>query len=342
MSQEEPPGKLILDEVDIGHARLVELARLADQAEPFYQWAEQVFQNTLGTQTSLGHILLTADRDQIESGLYACYFPASKTNIPILFDGAGRSYPHLKSCYYFFSWMVRDAPKQRLEPLLQRIIKASRKRKADVEIKAISALIYKYRQILGTFSWDATREIVIDRLEGSRRSIVGHEREVVVRTALLTAFQTYFAAHSSYGVYATVDMPAGQIVIDRETYDVSAFLKDVNGTVTRRVLVPVKTRETEGGGHAHLFTRDISSAISAARTGSPNDFIIAVIVARNWSIREASSVQERVDYAAIFDLSPNEFQVFDEQAQAGLNAFVKAVLDGRVLPKNTGDKAQTT
>jgi hypothetical protein len=281
----------------------------------------------------LNHILLTFRREQIESGLRACYHPDDTVNVPILADGAGRSYPHLKACYYFFGWLVRDAPKQRLEPLLQRIIRASKRPKMDVEIAALAALIVKYRGVLKTFSWEATREIIIDRLEGSRRSIVGHERENVVRTALLTAIQQYFAAHSNYGVYASIDVPAGQIIIGRETCDVSAYLKDRDGHIVRRILVPVKTRETEGGGHAHLFTRDITSAINTIRTHSPDDFVIAVIVARNWSGREAENVRERVDHAAIFDLSPNKFLTFSEQEQQRLNAFITDVLAGKSTPK---------
>lgn len=333
MALDEPAGKLTIEGTDISHTRLVELARLADQARPFYDWAETTFQKRLNTEATLSDILLTFRKEQIESGLRACYQPDDTANLPILFDGAGRSYAHPKACYYFFGWLVRDAPKQRLEPLLQRIVRASRRPKLDVEIEALAALIVKYRGLLKTFAWEATREIIIDRLEGSRRSIVGHERESVVRTALLTALQQFYAAHTDYGVYASVEIPTGQVRIGRETYDVSAVLKGRDGKVLRRILVPVKTRETEGGGHAHLFTRDIVSAINAVRANSPNDFVVAVIVARNWSSREADSVRQRVDHAAIFDLSPNEFQTFDEQEQQSLNAFIANVLAGRVAPK---------
>jgi len=105
------------------------------------------------------------------------------------------------------------------------------------------------------------------------------------------------------------------------------------GECERRILVPVKTRETEGGGHAHLFTRDIMSAINAARANSPSDFVVAVIVAANWAMREADTVRASVDYAAVFDLSPNDFQVFDAEQQQSLSAFVAAILDGKIEPK---------
>jgi len=198
MSDEVKQNRVILDGVDISHARLLDLTRLADQAKPFYDWIEGAFQNHTRTRQSLEEILLTLDKAEIAAGISICYFPTIEVaSVPILFDGIGRSYAHQKACYYFFSWLVRDAPKQRLEPLLQRVVRASKRRRVDVEVEALAALIYKYRGILKTFSWEAVREVVIDRLEGSRRSIVGHEREAVVRTAVITAFQSYYADRST-------------------------------------------------------------------------------------------------------------------------------------------------
>lgn len=335
MPQEKQSDGVIIDSVDLSHVRLVELSHLADQAKPFYLWVESVSQQVLETKSSLDDILRTSSREQIERCLQQCYTTNEQQARPLLFDGIGRSYPHQKACYYFFSWIVRDAPKQRLEPLLQRIVRQSKRRRADVEAQALAALIYKYRENLKTFSWDAVREVVIDRLEGSRRSISGHEREAVVRTALLTAVQKYFVDHAGYGIYARVEIPAGQLRVGTETYDVSAQLIGTEEQGVRDVLVPVKTRETEGGGHSHLFTRDIMSAINAVRADRPDSFVVAVIVARNWALREANKVRAKVDHAAIFDLSPNAFQIFDEDQQESLNGFIAEVLDGKIEPKKS-------
>jgi len=335
MKSKIPDDSIVIDTVDISHIRLVELSKLADQAKPFYVWVEEVFRRALKTKASLDEILKTSSRSQIENGIRNCYLADEKESIPILFDGIGRSYAHQKACYYFFSWLVRDAPKQRLEPLLQRIVRLSKRPRLDVEIQGIAALIYKYRENLRTFSWDAVREVILDRLEGSRRSISGHERETVVRTALLTAVQAYFTSHSNYGIYIKVEIPAGQVKIGKETYDVSARLIG-SGEQETHILVPVKTRETEGGGHSHLFTRDIMSAINAARADKPESFVVAVIVARNWASREAETVRQKVDHAAIFDLSPTQFQVFDEDQQKSLSLFVAQVLGGLVKPKQEG------
>jgi hypothetical protein len=333
MPEENLSDAIIIDNVDLSHIRLVELSKLADQAKPFYSWVENIFQQVLQTKTSLDETLQVSSKEKIANCLEQCYSADQKQGLPLLFDGIGRSYPHQKACYYFFSWIVRDAPKQRLEPLIQRIIRQSKRRRVDVEIQVLAALIHKYRQNLRTFSWDAVREVILDRLEGSRRSISGHERETVVRTALLTAVQKYFADHSHYGVYAKVEIPARQIKLGNETYDVSARLIGTEDQEVCEILVPVKTRETEGGGHSHLFTRDIMSAINAVRSERVNSYIVAVIVAKNWAVKEAGIVREKVDHAAIFDLSPNQFQIFDETQQDSLNLFIAQVLDGTVKPK---------
>ncbi len=227
-------GRVIVENVDISHSRLVDLTKLADHARPFYDWAEKKFQTRLAVQKSLDEILLTATQDQIAAGLSACYNAVDEQNIPILFDGVGRSYPHQTACYYFFSWVVRDAPRQRLEPLLQRIKRLSRKSRVEVEIDALSSLIYRYRADLKTFMWEAVREVMIDRLEGSRRSIRGHEKEIVVRTAMLLAVQSYYLSHTNYGVYARVELNDKQVKIGRETFDVSVNLLDKQASMFPR------------------------------------------------------------------------------------------------------------
>jgi len=319
---------LIISGVDVTHSRLVDLTKLADQAEPFYQWVEKQFQEILGQSDSLDVMLKTLDEDQIKRAMFVCYNAGSNKNVPLLFDGIGRSYPHSKACYYFFSWLIRDAPQQRLGPLIQRIVRSTKKKRVEVEIQVITALICKYRINVKHFTWQAIREVIVDRLEGSRRSIRGQEKETIVRTALITAIQNYYSVHLTYGIYSGVETPEKQITIGNETFDVSANLLDSQKRKLCRILVPVKTRETEGGGHAHLFTRDIRSAISTARFDNPDDYIIAVIVAKNWSDREADVIRGMVDYAAIFDLSPNDFSGFNHDEQVKLNDFISSVLSG--------------
>lgn len=328
---------LIVSGIDISHSRLVDLTKLADQAKPFYDWIESRFQRHLSRRKSLDEILRTANREEIGSAILDCYSAEGEVNLPLLFDGVGRSYPHSKACYYMFSWLIRDAPQQRLGPLIQRIVRASKQRRVRAEADALSALIYKYRVNVKTFAWQAIREIIIDRLEGSRRSIKGHEKEIVVRTALLTAIQTFFEKNGHYGEYARVELADREIMIGNETFDVGANLLDSQGKCVRRVLIPIKTRETEGGGHAHLFTRDIISAMNAAKYDNANDFLVVVIVAKNWSEREADTIRNLVDHAAIFGLSPNDFTEFSNEEQGKLNSFITSVLKGKISPKTIAD-----
>ncbi len=194
--------KLLVEKVDISHQRLVELTKLADQAEPFYEWVENIFQKFLSKDDSLDQILKTIAKENLKQAIKICYLTEKSEHPPLLFDGIGRSYPHRKACYYFFSWIIRDAPQQRLAPLIGRIVKQSNLSKVEAEIEALASLICKYRKNVKTFSWQAVREIIADRLEGSRRSIKGHEKETIVRTALVTALQNYYVKHSSYGIYA--------------------------------------------------------------------------------------------------------------------------------------------
>lgn len=331
---------LFVENIDIAHLRLVDLTRLADQAKPFYDWAEMQFQRILATSQPLEQICIASSKEQLQLGLRQCYDAAGKPDLPLLFDGAGRSYPHAQACYYFFSWMIRDAPKQRLEPLIRRIMQSSGRSRIDIEIDVLASLIYKYRTDVKTFTWEVIREIIIDRLEGSRRAIKGHKKETIIRTALLLSIQDFFTTHSHYGNYAKVELSASQIMVGKESFDVSAALMDQTGHIARRILVPIKTRETEGGGHSHLFTRDIMSAINSVRASHPDDFLIVVIVAKNWSQREAQEIAEKVDHLILFDLSPGAFKAFDSPQQQALNGFIASVLKGTVKPKNSHERGE--
>ncbi len=294
-------------------------------------------QKCLSRKATLDEILRTASKSEIRRGILDCYSAEDEVYLPLLCDGIGRSYPHPNACYYLFAWLIRDAPQQRLGPLIQRMVRNSGKSHAEAEVEALSGLIHKYRRNVRTFVWPAIREVILDRFEGSRRSIKGHEKETVVRTALLIAIQSFFEKNGDYGKYAGVEVTDKEIVIGNETFDVSINLIDAQGQRVRRILVPIKTRETEGGGHAHLFTRDIKSALEAARFDSADDFVMAVIVAKNWSEREKATIRRLADHAAIFDLSSNEFTEFGRNEQSQLNTFVVLALKGQISPKASVD-----
>ena len=218
----------------------------------------------------------------------ACYLD-TRDEKPLLFDGIGRVYPHTKACFYFFAWMIRDAPQQRLSPLISRMQKLERVSRHTAQITALAELFFEYRTVVRSFEWQAVREIVIDRLEGSRRSISGHHLEANVRTSLITAIQHYYSIYGNYGSFKKVNIADAQIKIGRHTIDVSAVLVPKVGPNPVRLLIPVKTRETEGGGHAHLFTRDIVTAINDIKAEIGSHHIVVVIIAENWSASEIAA-----------------------------------------------------
>jgi hypothetical protein len=70
-------------------------------------------------------------------------------------------------------------------------------KKVVAETDALVELIYQYRSIVKTFEWHTIREIIIDRLEGSRRSISGHKIEASVRTSFVAAIQYYYSIYNA-------------------------------------------------------------------------------------------------------------------------------------------------
>jgi len=107
---------------------------------------------------------------------------------------------------------------------------------------------------------------MLARLEGSRRALKGSKFEDIVRNEL----RTLFAAHK-----LSLSVGDKETRINDETYDVQVS----NGKAT--ILVPVKTRETMGGGHANLFTRDIFKSISVAQGGGY--LCVPIIIAESWA-----------------------------------------------------------
>jgi hypothetical protein len=196
---------LIVHKVNVAHYRLVELSKLADQAKPFYDWIEKHAKKVTGSHRSLNEIILTCTKAELKDIIINCYLDATEEK-PFLFDGIGRPYPHIRSCFYFFAWIIRDAPQQRLSPLISRMQKVDNVKKNTAEVDSLVELIFEYRDLVKNFDWATIREIIIDRLEGSRRSISGHNLEVHVRTALITAIQTYYSIYNNYGVFKKVEI----------------------------------------------------------------------------------------------------------------------------------------
>src|SRR5690349_2448315 len=95
-------SRLEIGGIDISHSRLVDLAKLADQAKPFYDWVSTQFKVHLVSHETLDEILRTQTAEALRAAIARCYSLGDQPQIPILTDGVGRTYPHLKACYYFF------------------------------------------------------------------------------------------------------------------------------------------------------------------------------------------------------------------------------------------------
>jgi hypothetical protein len=183
----------------------------------------------------------------------------------VLYDGVGLAYrePHAK--WLFLGWIVRDAPEQRLRPLLKSVPATDARRK-----KAI--LIDQARSYIAGFlprdrhSWPFFSDFMRGRLEGSRRSKQGTGFEDIVRELLRDIFER-----------ESLDLKVadGPFKLEGQTFDVS-----VTGRMGR-MLMPVKTRNTSGGGHASIFSRDIDGPIRIANAAGHD--CLPLIVAKAWA-----------------------------------------------------------
>jgi hypothetical protein len=71
-----------------------------------------------------------------------------------------------------------------------------------------------------------------------------------------------------------IEVTNKEVKLHDETYDIELIGDN------QKILMPVKTRETMGGGHALLFTRDIHKAIAVAEENGFN--CIPVVIAESW------------------------------------------------------------
>lgn len=229
-----------------------------------------------------------------------------------LFDGLGRPYSDTIAKWYFLAWILRDAPAQRLGPLL-------RSMDGDTLGKKKAALLNQLRKFVGPlfpeaakWEWPVLSEVMLARLEGSRRALKGTHFETLVRDAL----RALFKAHR-------IPLTVGEkeTRINEETYDVQVSAGE------RTVLLPVKTRETMGGGHANLFTRDIHKSISVARENGYE--CIPIIIAESWGGNLKSL---GCDHHVYIQANPNQTAEVAKalrDALEGLVPFWKAFAGGK-------------
>ena len=182
-----------------------------------------------------------------------------------LYDGIAKPYRQSKAKWLFLGWLLRDAPEQRLRPMIsEQAGKNGHEQKAKL-LNAVRMGLKHSHPEPEHWTWFTTREVFIDRLEGSRRAIKGTLYEIMVRDIL---------TQKIIEKKLSLDISGQEVRIEGETYDVCISGK------SGKVLMPVKTRETMGGGHAQLFTRDIHKSISVA--GKAGRKCVPVVIAESW------------------------------------------------------------
>lgn len=240
--------------------RLRDLVAIVRQNQAFHE----EFVRFLGTQGYPDvHTFVREKNDAKAVRVLETYLTSQST--AKLFDGLGRPYSDTIAKWYFLAWILRDAPAQRLGPLL-------RSMDGDTLDKKKATLLNQLRKFVGSllpeaakWEWQVLSEVMLARLEGSRRALKGTHFETLVRDALRAVFKAH-----------RIPLAVGEkeTRINEETYDVQVSAGE------RTVLLPVKTRETMGGGHANLFTRDIHKSISVARDNGYE--CIPIIIAESW------------------------------------------------------------
>jgi hypothetical protein len=209
------------------------------------------------------HQFVTERSDSQAEDTFRKYFeiPFSSS----MLDGVGRSLEANKAKWYFIAWMFRDAPAQRLGPILET---TEGKTLIDRKVRLSNKLRRFVTPLLPEpehWDWPAIFEVVLARLEGSRRALKGGLIEGLVRKTLKEVF-------AENGL--ELQISEKEVRLHDESYDVAILGKK------GKILIPVKTRETMGGGHALLFTRDIHKSISVAKE---NGFeCVPIIIAESW------------------------------------------------------------
>ncbi len=245
----------------IENLRLEELVAVVRQNKAFYD----AFADFLREQgyTDVFSFICEADESRAKKTLTA--YLGAETPVQ-LFDGLGRPYPNAKAKWYLLAWLLRDAPAQRLEPLLKHSIGVSQLEKRATLINQLRKFAAPLFPDADQWEWPVFAEVMLARLEGSRRALKGTRFEGLVRTLPNKVFKAN-----------SIQLQVGekQVTLNDETYDVQVISK------SKTILIPVKTRETMGGGHAQLFTRDILKSVQTAKKN--NYECIPIVIAESWS-----------------------------------------------------------
>ena len=241
--------------------RLRELVAIVEENRRFYQ----DFVSFLG-QEGYSSVLEFIQEQSDERAANTISLYLNRRADVKLYDGLLRPYANSRAKWFFLAWLLRDAATQRLQPLLRSVpgnTPVERQTYLLNEIRRFVAPLFPQPE---SWEWPAISEVMLARLEGSRRALKGTLFEGLVRRNLENLIRAQ---------ELPLQVSEAQVKIDDETYDVQ--VTGIGGTL----LVPVKTRETMGGGHSLLFTRDIYKSIMVA--ADKGYVCVPIVIAESWT-----------------------------------------------------------
>lgn len=266
--------------------RLAELMVVVNENKRFFEEFVQYLQ-----EEGYGSIVAFAREGSDERAEKTIVKYLERPGDAILYDGLLRPYPNSKAKWYFLAWLFRDAATQRLEPLLKTVpgdTLTDRKAYLLNEIRKFVELLFPEE---ASWQWPALSEVMLTRLEGSRRALKGSAIEGMLRKHLVVLIEAE---------KLPLDVSSRQVKIGDETYDIQ--VKGEGGIL----LLPVKTRETMGGGHSLLFTRDIYKSIRAAVESGYS--CVPVVIAESWA---GNLTDLRSDLYLYLQVNPNQISLLE-------------------------------
>jgi hypothetical protein len=240
--------------------RLKELVAIVQENKCFYE-DFVIFLKKAGYDSVLDFIQESSDERAAET--IATYL--ARSSEVRLYDGLLRPYSNSKAKWYFLAWLLRDAATQRLQPLLKSVPGETTVERKTYLLNQVRKFVEPLFPEAASWEWPAISEVMLARLEGSRRALKGTLFEGIVRRNLGDLIKKH---------ELQLEVSKKQVRISGETYDVQ-----VTGEAGS-ILLPVKTRETMGGGHSLLFTRDIYKSILVATENGYK--CVPIVIAEAW------------------------------------------------------------
>ena len=228
-----------------------------------------------------------------------------------LYDGLLHPYSNSKAKWYFLAWLLRDAATQRLQPLLKSVPGETAIERKTYLLNEVRKFVEPLFPEAGNWEWPAISEVMLARLEGSRRALKGTLFEGIVRRNLRDLIKNH---------KLQLKVSNKQVKIDDETYDVQIIGE------AGSILLPVKTRETMGGGHSLLFTRDIYKSILIATENGYR--CVPIVIAESWGGDLDNLKSELYIY---IQANPNQITVVEpllKQELEGLLPLLESISTG--------------